>query len=167
MENKAPYIYLAGPWGPKGGGMFKVSDYLIQNQASPPPGHAELRHLDTRGNGNALLSMLMLAIAVGKITTGRLSGRLVEGRMRFRDADYLLALRGLAQSANSTGTVWGLHRTRDIEGHYQASDQGFRNSAGVTIRFDPPLVLEKDRLEIELLSRRTPKASQGLDSRGE
>ena len=77
MENKAPYIYLAGPWGPKGGGMFKVSDYLIQNQASPPPGHAELRHLDTRGNGNALLSMLMLAIAVGKITTGRLSGRLV------------------------------------------------------------------------------------------
>ena len=77
MENKTPYIYLAGPWGPKGGGMFKVSDYLIQNQASPPPGHAELRHLDTRGNGSALLSLGMLGIALGKITAGRASGRLV------------------------------------------------------------------------------------------
>lgn len=77
MENKAPYIYLAGPWGPKGGGMFKVSDYLIQNQVSPPPGHAELRHLDTRGNGSALLSIGMLLIALTKITTGRISGRLV------------------------------------------------------------------------------------------
>lgn len=77
MENKAPYIYLAGPWGPKGGGMFKVSDYLIQNQASPPAGHAELRHLDTRGNGSAILSMGMLIIALGKITLGRSSGRLV------------------------------------------------------------------------------------------
>src|SRR5262245_3875983 len=106
-------------------------------------------------------------IKVSSATAGSgLSGRLVEGRMRFRDADYLLALRGLAQSANSIGSVWGLERSRNIEGHYQASDQGFRNSAGVTIRFDPPLVLEKDRLEIELLSRRTPKASQGLDSRG-
>jgi hypothetical protein len=107
-------------------------------------------------------------IKVTSATAGSsLSGRLVEGRMHFRDADYLLALRGLAQSANSTGTVWGLHRTRDIEGHYQPSDQGFRNSAGVTIRFDPPLVLEKNQLEIELLNRRTPKASQGIDSRGE
>jgi glycosyltransferase involved in cell wall biosynthesis len=77
MENKAPFIYLAGPWGPKGGGMFKVSDYLIQNQASPPPGHAELRHLDTRGNGNALFSLGMLALALAKITAGRLSGRLI------------------------------------------------------------------------------------------
>jgi hypothetical protein len=107
-------------------------------------------------------------IKVSSATAGSsLGGRLVEGRMHFRDADYLLALRGLAQSANSTGSVWGLESSRDIEGHYQASDQGFRNSAGVTIRFDPPLVLEKIQLEIELTSRRTPKASQGIDSRGE
>jgi hypothetical protein len=104
-------------------------------------------------------------IEVTSATAGSsLSGRLVEGRMHFRDADYLLALRGLAQSANSIGSVWGLVRARDIEGHYQPSDQGFRNSAGVTIRFDPPLVLEKDRLEIEVTSRKTPKISDG--SRG-
>jgi hypothetical protein len=108
------------------------------------------------------------SIEVSSATAGSsLGGRLVEGRMHFRDADYLLTLRGLAQSANSTGSVWGLESSRDIEGHYQAFDQGFRNSAGVTIRFDPPLVLEKDQLEIEILSRRTPKASQGIDSRGE
>src|SRR5262245_19001606 len=72
---------------------------------------------------------VVATIKVSSATAGSsLSGRLVEGRMHFRDADYLLALRGLAQSANSTGTVSHLERARDIEGHYQASDQGFRNS---------------------------------------
>ena len=105
---------------------------------------------------------VVATIKVSSATAGSsLSGRLVEGRMHFRDADYLLALRGLAQSANSTGTVLGLVRARDIEGHYQASDQGFQNSAGVRIRFDPPLVLDKDKLEIELLNRKTPKISGG------
>jgi hypothetical protein len=106
-------------------------------------------------------------IKVSSATSGSsLSGRLVEGRMRFRSADYLLALRGLAQSANSTGSVWGLERARDIEGHFEPSDQGLRNSAGVTIRFDPPLVLEKDRLEVELLNRQTPKISGGHHESG-
>jgi hypothetical protein len=123
---------------------------------------------------HALLVLVLLAgpgraeedvvatIEVSSATAGSsLSGRLVQGRMRFRDADYLLTLRGLAQSASSTGRVWGLVRARDIEGHFQPSDRGLRNSAGVTIRFDPPLALEKDRLEIELSNRRTPKISGG------
>ena len=49
-ELDARYIYIACPWTPKGGGMFKVADYLIQAQAcSTPAGAAELRPLDTRG----------------------------------------------------------------------------------------------------------------------
>ena len=101
-------------------------------------------------------------IKVSSATSGSsLGGKLVEGLMRFRGADYLLTLRGLAKSANSTGSVRGLVRPRDIEGFFEPTDQGLRNSSGVTIRFDPPLVLEKDRLEIELSSRRTPKVSGG------
>ncbi len=71
------YIYIAGPWGPKGGGMFKVADYLIQAQAPcRSAGAAELRHLDTRGGGGAVYSMWVLAIALGRLVCGRISGRL-------------------------------------------------------------------------------------------
>jgi hypothetical protein len=105
---------------------------------------------------------VVATIKVSSATAGSsLSGRLVEGVMEFRDAEYLLTLRGLAKSANSTGTVQGLVRSRDIQGFYEPTDQGLRNSSGVTIRFDPPLELAKDRLQIELSSRRTPKVSGG------
>jgi glycosyltransferase involved in cell wall biosynthesis len=71
------YIYIACPWTPKGGGMFKVADYLIQAQAfNPPTGIAELRPLDTRGGANALSSAWVLTAALGKIVRGRLNGRL-------------------------------------------------------------------------------------------
>ena len=71
------YIYIAGPWGPKGGGMFRVADYLIQAQTpSRSAGIAELRHLDTRGGGGATSSMWVLAAALGRLVRGRVSGRL-------------------------------------------------------------------------------------------
>jgi len=71
------FIYIACPWTPKGGGMFKVADYLIQAQAfPPPPGVAELRPLDTRGGASALFSAWVLATALAKLVRGRLSGRL-------------------------------------------------------------------------------------------
>ena len=71
------YIYIACPWTPKGGGMFKVADYLIQAQSlNPQAGFAELRALDTRGGANAVYSLLMLANAVGKLVRGRLNGKL-------------------------------------------------------------------------------------------
>ena len=55
------YIYIACPWTPKGGGMFKVADYLIQAQnVTATNGYAELRPLDTRGDGSAAFSMLVL-----------------------------------------------------------------------------------------------------------
>jgi len=101
-------------------------------------------------------------IKVTSATAGSSLGRLVEGLMTFRDADYLLILRGVAEATNSMGSVYGLVRARDIEGLYESSDQGFRNSHGVTIHFDPPLTLTGgSKLQIELSNRKTPKNSQG------
>lgn len=71
------YIYIACPWGPKGGGMFKVADYLIQGQSPRRSvGAAELRHLDTRGGGSAMFSLFVLAAALIKLARGCISGRL-------------------------------------------------------------------------------------------
>ena len=71
------YIYLAGPWTPVCGGIYKVVDYLIQSQAAMPAAHAaELRPLDTRSGGPAFLSMWFLFTALLKILWGRVQGRL-------------------------------------------------------------------------------------------
>jgi glycosyltransferase involved in cell wall biosynthesis len=71
------YIYIACPWTHKGGGMFKVADYLIQAQAfNAPADIAELRPLDTRGGANAFYSFWVLATALGKLLRGKLNGKL-------------------------------------------------------------------------------------------
>lgn len=71
------YIYIAGPWTPMGGGMYRVADYLIQSQAPrTPAGAAQLRPLDTRGGGSALSSLWVLLTALAKLARGRLSGQL-------------------------------------------------------------------------------------------
>jgi glycosyltransferase involved in cell wall biosynthesis len=71
------YIYIACPWTPKGGGMFKVADYLIQAQAiAASPEAAELKPLDTRGGSNAGYSIWILAKAVLSLLRGRLNGGL-------------------------------------------------------------------------------------------
>jgi glycosyltransferase involved in cell wall biosynthesis len=71
------YIYLAVPWAPMGGGMFRVVDYLIQSQAPNAPAHAaQLRPLDTRGGGSAFYSAWILLIAMIKLVRGRLEGNL-------------------------------------------------------------------------------------------
>lgn len=69
-------IYIACPWTPVGGGMFKVADYLIQAQARAGEGDAQLRPLDTRGDGSPARSLLVLATALGKLVRGRLGGEL-------------------------------------------------------------------------------------------
>lgn len=71
------YIYIAVPWSPAGGGMYKVADYLIQAQAPHTPEHAaHLRPLDTRGPGSAWASFGMLAKAMWQIARGRFQGGL-------------------------------------------------------------------------------------------
>lgn len=75
VRNK--YIYVACPWTPKGGGMFKVADYLIQSQGQPKsPEDAVLRSLDTRGGYSAAYSAWVMTQAAVKLASGRLSGRL-------------------------------------------------------------------------------------------
>jgi glycosyltransferase involved in cell wall biosynthesis len=79
-ENKVAsrsYIFLACPWTPKGGGMFKVADYLIQAQSSSATvDSAELKPLDTRGGASALSSSWVLVGALFKLVKGRLNGEL-------------------------------------------------------------------------------------------
>jgi glycosyltransferase involved in cell wall biosynthesis len=71
------YIYIACPWSAKGGGMFRVADYLLQAQQSEvPPEAAELRALDTRGSAGALYSLWILTTALMKVARGRASGQL-------------------------------------------------------------------------------------------
>lgn len=72
------YIFIACPWTEKGGGMFKVADYLLQAQATTamPENAAHLRALDTRGGGGAVYSLWVLCTALMQIVLGRFSGRL-------------------------------------------------------------------------------------------
>ena len=71
------YIFIACPWNGKGGGMFRVSDYLLQAQKSEVPSEAaELRPLDTRGGAGPLYSLLVLTKALASIVRGRVTGQL-------------------------------------------------------------------------------------------
>lgn len=71
------FIYVACPWTPKGGGMFKVADYLLQSQSENcASGYAQLRALDTRGGGSAGMSLVVLIQAMYKLIAGKLSGDL-------------------------------------------------------------------------------------------
>lgn len=65
------FIYLAGPNTPMGGGMFKVTEYLMQMQDRPV-----LRLLETRGGGRAVWSPFYLLRAIVAILLGRLTGKL-------------------------------------------------------------------------------------------
>ncbi len=79
MSNSIPKIYIACPWSPVGGGMFKVADYLNQSQqpeATPIAKRATLAALDTRGGGSAASSVPVLAKALGRVLVGRITGQL-------------------------------------------------------------------------------------------
>lgn len=76
ISNKVKYIYIACPWAPMGGGMFKIADYLVQHedvQSRVPT----LLPLDSRGGKGIAYSFLVLLFAIFKLIFGRLGGRLV------------------------------------------------------------------------------------------
>ncbi len=75
-KHSKKYIYIACPWAPMGGGMFKIADYLVQSQYIDDR-YPELRALDSRGSGLALLSFFVILKALFFIFIGRISGRLV------------------------------------------------------------------------------------------
>jgi hypothetical protein len=106
-------------------------------------------------------------IHVSSATSGSsLSAELVQGEMTFRDGEYVVALRGVATPVRSVGTAQNLVRARDVHGVFEPSGGELRSRSGVTLRFDPPLVLTEGRLEIELLNRKTPKVSSGHPGSG-
>lgn len=86
---------------------------------------------------------------------------LVEGMLHYRGKTYLLSIRGAAPTSDSTGKVYALGAARNIEGIYQPGDGGLRNDRGVTIVFDPPLVLTGRQLQVDLSTRMHPKGSSG------
>ncbi len=75
MSQQPKIIYLAAPWHPFGGGMFKVTDYLVQHQMRQD-GATELRPLDTRGGGHVVMSLYFLPKAMATLLWQRLTGRL-------------------------------------------------------------------------------------------
>jgi glycosyltransferase involved in cell wall biosynthesis len=74
-DARGKFIYIACPWAPMGGGMYRIAEYLINAQKSDSD-QAELRPLDTRGGGAAWTSGFVLIGALWKLLVGRLSGRL-------------------------------------------------------------------------------------------
>lgn len=75
QRQKRRVIYIACPWTPVGGGMFKVADYLVHAQAQGnTAAGARLLPLDTRGAGSAAASLVVLAGALARLAWGRLRG---------------------------------------------------------------------------------------------
>lgn len=73
-SSEGRFIYIAVPWTPLGGGMYKVADYLIQAQQEGPQGPV-LRPLDTRGSGSAAASLVQVVRAVARLVRGRIAGQ--------------------------------------------------------------------------------------------
>lgn len=67
-------ILMACPWGPVGGGMYRVVDYLMSPQ--PKATGFRLEGLDTRGQGSALSSLPVLARALRTVWQGHRRGDL-------------------------------------------------------------------------------------------
>ncbi|HSW20074.1 MAG TPA: glycosyltransferase family 4 protein [Ramlibacter sp.] len=109
-NGERPYIYIACPWTPVGGGMFKVADYLIQSQ--DPRGDrrgAQLRPLDTRGAGSAPASLLVLVGALLKIARGRMSGALAGVHVNMAERLSLARKSALILTCKALGVPVVLH----------------------------------------------------------
>lgn len=106
------YIYIACPWTPVGGGMFKVADYLIQSQAAVgdvSPHDAQLRPLDTRGARGAAWSLGVLALALGRLVRGRLDGRLAGVHVNMAERLSLVRKSVLVVTCHVLGVPVTLH----------------------------------------------------------
>lgn len=115
MPDEARYIYLACPWTPKGGGMYKVADYLIQAQALPgkdqgtPACAAVLKPLDTRGDGHALTSLWVLATALVLLLRGRASGQLAGVHVNMAERLSVLRKGTVVMACRALGVPVVLH----------------------------------------------------------
>lgn len=71
---KTRYVYLACPWGPWGGGMYKVVDYLVQSQHEID-GAPRFRVVSSRGPHLITMPIVMMH-AILRILYGAASGHL-------------------------------------------------------------------------------------------
>ena len=113
------YIYIACPWSPGGGGMYKVADYLIQCQAEDlPHGSARLRALDTRGSGGPKYSLWVLLMAIAKIAAGRLQGGLAGVHVNLATRMSLFRKGTLIVACAALGVPTVLHLHAQMNGFY-------------------------------------------------
>lgn len=115
------YIFIACPWTPVGGGMFKVAEYLLQAQDTSPTGAAELRPLDTRGSGHALSSLWVLSSALARLVRGRLSGQLAGVHVNMAERLSLFRKSTVILMARALGIPVVLHlHAAQLQPFYQA-----------------------------------------------
>ena len=112
-DDGRPYIYIACPWTPVGGGMFKVADYLIQAQSREEGAHdrpgARLRPLDTRGPHSPLRSLGVLTCALARLAQGRWSGRLAGVHVNMAERLSLLRKSVVVVACRALGVPVVLH----------------------------------------------------------
>ena len=120
-DSSGLYIYIACPWTPVGGGMFKVADYLIQSQAAQTPPHAaQLRPLDTRGAASPAFSLWVLLTALAKIVRGRLSGRLAGVHVNLAVRMSLFRKGAIVAMCRAVGVPVVLHLHANMDHSYSA-----------------------------------------------
>ncbi len=113
------YIYLACPWAPVGGGMFRVADYLIQCQSDHQlDGAAQLRPLDTRGASGPLFSLWVLLSAMLKIAKGRISGGLAGVHINMAERMSLFRKGTMIVGCAAIGVPTVLHLHAQMRGFY-------------------------------------------------
>jgi glycosyltransferase involved in cell wall biosynthesis len=116
---RARFIYIACPWAPVGGGMYKIADYLIQSQAHQTAGEAaRLQPLDTRGSAGAVLSLAALAAAVARIAWGRVNGSLAGVHVNMGERMSLFRKGVLIAACRAMGVPVVLHLHAQMERFY-------------------------------------------------
>lgn len=115
------YIYIACPWAPVGGGMFKVSDYLIQWQAAQTPAHAaQLRPLDSRGGAGRLFSLWIVLTALARIVRGRIDGRLAGVHVNIAERLSFVRKALIVAACRALGVPVALHLHAQMKDFYDA-----------------------------------------------
>ena len=118
-SDDSSYIYIACPWSPGGGGMYKVADYLIQCQSEYlPNGSARLRALDTRGSSGPQYSLWILTKAIAKIAAGRLRGGLAGVHVNLATRMSLFRKGTLIMACAALGVPTVLHLHAQMNGFY-------------------------------------------------
>ncbi|WP_048440570.1 glycosyltransferase family 4 protein [Caenimonas sp. SL110] len=121
------YIYLASPWTPVCGGIYKVVDYLVQSQDQQPPATAaQLRPLDTRSGGPAVFSAWFLFVALLRIIMGRISGRLAGVHVNVAERLSLIRKGSIVVLCKAIGVPVVVHLHAQMKNFYHRIPRPFQ-----------------------------------------